>query len=590
MIGYRKFAPFFEEAISIGTFREVKLERGIPGDRRPELTDGEPHLSEFDDDDIPFGDPSPKWVNPAFLPRNFRRCQNCTAPYSNFVPPAGQFGAYPNNRQHTSILFIGDAPNEEEAKQQMPFMGKAGQEFTRTYLIHAGLDRNDSRLVFTNACKCCPSNNRTPVPSQVRSCFHAYLVHEIAAVEPMVIVPLGNVALQAINAFSTRGVNTDPEKLNMESHHGFVFWRNFADYGILGMDGNGAIPVLPAYHPAAGMRDGIKMLWLMEDMRGLARHLAQPVQKPPPRITQVVYQEVDSIAEFETYLHDKDVNGSLEFDLDTEDDEDGSLYSVQISAAENTAVLIDGKNAPLLAYAGELIATEDVSVVGMHYCEHDWERVERQLNWHIPEKVKDTLKMAFGLGRLPKKLKALAYRLCMEPMTSFHDLVYPYSVEKVVEFLRILAAHPVTQHYPRYGKKDGKLLKSVDSNPLNAHINRLLKYTRNSLENPDEDRKPYPVWDKWAALWEKIEEPGTKPDLVKKLRELQELRLIMPKFSIRHVPRPQAVYYGCKDADVTGRVRRRMQPMLDAMGKDITDFSLRKTWVKNAGKTKASQA
>lgn len=562
----RHFAPFFESLVSRGAFREIPTASNEP--------------------------------------RDFERCQRCTDPYASFVPPSGWLGGDDGN----GILVIGEGPGENEDAEQKPFVGKAGQELGRTYLKRAGLDRNDYRITVTNVCKCRPPNNRTPVPSQIRSCGEKYLLNEIAVLQPALIVVLGNVALQFINMFTRNAVSSDPERLNLEAHHGFVFWRVFEE-GIL--DG---VRVFVAYHPAAGMRDGTKMQSLLEDMDALRRVLHEPVKQPGELIVEekVDYREVTTVDEFEDYLEycreivDHSASArqrwpmGMEWDLDSEDDEDGSLFSVQISAAEGTAVMLDGKNEVLLEHAGKLAESPCVQLIGMHYSEHDWERVEAQLGWNIPlitvdgqvrNKVHDTLKQAFGLGNQPKKLKALAYRLCGVVMTSFHDLVYPYSAREAIRFLEMLAAHPLTQHYPRYGKK-GQLLTTVDSNPLNAHVNRILRYTKLSRDNPDEDRKPYAVWDKWEELMEKETKAGktgvVKPELAAKIGELRELgtrdaTMRMPGFSIRRVPRNLAVYYGCKDADMTGRIRRRMGPLMDGLGKEmmeVADVVLKKGWVK----------
>lgn len=545
-----EFLPVFEDLVSLGIFQEILTGSNIN--------------------------------------RDFARCARCTDTCANFVPPAGRYES--NDAGGEAILFIGEAPGQDEDARQIPFIGKSGQEFTRTYLKRAGIDRNDYRVVITNVCKCRPPNNKTPVPSQIRACAEKYLLREIASLSPRLIVTLGNVALQFVNMYSKADVAGDPERLNLEAHHGFVFWRDFSNWTL----DSGPIPVFVAYHPAAGMRDGAKMQGLLEDMDALNHVLKRAsLEKPEPVEEQVYYCEVDTPAAFDEYLEDCWLMSGCpgasyktwvhEWDLDSEDDDDGSLYSVQISAAERTAVMIDGKNTALLRYVGDIAQSDRVSLISMHYAEHDWERLESQLGWKIDiSKVHDTLKEAFNLGNQPKKLKALAYRLSGVVMTSFHDLVYPYSAGKAVEFLEMLAAHPVTQHYPKYGKK-GQLLKTVDSNPLNSHVNRILRYTKMSRDNPDEDRKPYPVWEKWEDLIAKETNLETKFALVEKLRELRELGLKMPGFSIRHVPRKKAVWYGCKDADVTRRVRRKMGPMLESLGKEVeevADVVLKKGWVK----------
>lgn len=91
------------------------------------------------------------------------------------------------------IMFVGEAPGFREDKIARPFSGPAGQ-YLDTLLESIGVLRSD--VFITNANKCRPPDNRTPTRSEMRVC-NPYLQNELEAVKPKLVVPLGNVALEA---------------------------------------------------------------------------------------------------------------------------------------------------------------------------------------------------------------------------------------------------------------------------------------------------------------------------------------------------------------------------------------------------------
>ena len=99
--------------------------------------------------------------------------------------------AFYDGDTNAEIMFIGEAPGENEAKQGIPFVGKAGK-LLRSALDSAGLT-NESWYI-TNVCKHRPTKNRTPTTDEQRVCSSKFLVRELQIVQPKVIVPLGNPA------------------------------------------------------------------------------------------------------------------------------------------------------------------------------------------------------------------------------------------------------------------------------------------------------------------------------------------------------------------------------------------------------------
>src|SRR2546421_558738 len=92
------------------------------------------------------------------------------------------------------LMFVGEAPGEDEDLQGYPFVGKAGQLLTK--MIEAmGLRRDD--VYICNTVKCRPPNNRNPEPDELLAC-EPFLKGQLGAVQPEVIVTLGKFAAQAL--------------------------------------------------------------------------------------------------------------------------------------------------------------------------------------------------------------------------------------------------------------------------------------------------------------------------------------------------------------------------------------------------------
>jgi DNA polymerase len=97
------------------------------------------------------------------------------------------------------LMFIGEAPGADEDQQGEPFVGRAGQ-LLNNMIKAMGIRRED--VYIANIIKCRPPGNRTPERDECETCS-PFLMRQIAAIQPKVIVALGAVAaktLLAINA------------------------------------------------------------------------------------------------------------------------------------------------------------------------------------------------------------------------------------------------------------------------------------------------------------------------------------------------------------------------------------------------------
>lgn len=95
---------------------------------------------------------------------------------------------------NAKLVFIGEGPGADEDAQGLPFVGRAGKLLTQ--MIEAmGLQRKD--VYICNVVKCRPPENRTPEPDEVEVCS-PYLIRQIDAINPKVLVCLGAVAAKTL--------------------------------------------------------------------------------------------------------------------------------------------------------------------------------------------------------------------------------------------------------------------------------------------------------------------------------------------------------------------------------------------------------
>ncbi len=135
-------------------------------------------------------------------------------------------------RDQPPLMWIGEAPGEQEERQGRPFVGKAGQNLD-SFLNSLGIARTD--VYITNAVKYRPVQkgptgrlrNRTPAPKEIEV-FVPWLTEEIALVAPQHVVTLGNTPLQALLGKGALIGNL---------HGTWQAWEG--------------IPLYPMYHPAA---------------------------------------------------------------------------------------------------------------------------------------------------------------------------------------------------------------------------------------------------------------------------------------------------------------------------------------------------
>lgn len=150
---------------------------------------------------------------------------------------------------NAKVMFIGEAPGEQEDVQGRPFVGPAGR-FLNELLALAGLERDE--VFITNTVKCRPPNNRTPSNDELLAC-RPFLEAQIALIRPKVVCLLGAAALKALL----------PElRMTISQVHGQAFTKS----GII---------FVPLFHPAAALHQPKWKDVLKQDMLKLKGLLSQ---------------------------------------------------------------------------------------------------------------------------------------------------------------------------------------------------------------------------------------------------------------------------------------------------------------------------
>ena len=124
-----------------------------------------------------------------------RSCTACEL-YKNATQTV--FGEGPRDAR---VVIVGEQPGDVEDIQGHPFVGPAGRVLDRA-LADAGIDR--SRVYVTNAVKHFKNEPRgkrrihkKPSDAEIDAC-HPWLEHELAAIDPPLVIALGATAIRAL--------------------------------------------------------------------------------------------------------------------------------------------------------------------------------------------------------------------------------------------------------------------------------------------------------------------------------------------------------------------------------------------------------
>ncbi len=142
--------------------------------------------------------------------------------------------------RNADTMFIGEGPGADEDRQGEPFVGRAGKLMNMAFQA-VGLKREE--VYIANIVKCRPPSNRNPEEDEATVCIN-YLRNQVMLVKPKIIVLLGSVALKNILG-KEYGITTARGK-----------WIEKKE-----------IKYMPTWHPAALLRDEVKKIDFIKDLK-----------------------------------------------------------------------------------------------------------------------------------------------------------------------------------------------------------------------------------------------------------------------------------------------------------------------------------
>ena len=170
---------------------------------------------------------------------------------NNYYPVLGE------GNHDADVMFVGEAPGENEAKTGKPFCGAAGRILDELF-ASVGANRQDAYV--TNIVKDRPPKNRDPQPEEIEL-YAPFLVEQINIIQPKVIATLGRFSMQYILTMFDL-----PEKNQTISHlHGKSLEAKTA---------YGSLLIVPLYHPAVALYSSKTKETLLNDFKILIPYLS----------------------------------------------------------------------------------------------------------------------------------------------------------------------------------------------------------------------------------------------------------------------------------------------------------------------------
>lgn len=166
---------------------------------------------------------------------------------NNYYPVLGE------GSHQAKIMFIGEAPGQNEAKTGRPFCGAAGK-ILDALLKSISIPREN--VYITNIVKDRPPGNRDPKPEEIEL-YSPFLLRQINIIQPEIIATLGRFSMRYI--MEQFGLNDKLEPISQI--HGKAF-KTKSSYD--------EIKIIPLYHPAVATYNPNMFAELKEDFKQLA--------------------------------------------------------------------------------------------------------------------------------------------------------------------------------------------------------------------------------------------------------------------------------------------------------------------------------
>ncbi len=166
-----------------------------------------------------------------------KQCESCEKCTLSATRTKCVFGT---GSRTADLLFVGEAPGEQEDLTGTPFVGRAGQLLNK-FLDAVDIPRED--VYIANILKCRPPQNRDPLPAEEAACI-GYLREQVKLLQPRVIVCLGRISAMKLIK----------EDFRITKEHGMLFKK-------------GDFMMSAVYHPAFVLRDPHKRPDILADLQ-----------------------------------------------------------------------------------------------------------------------------------------------------------------------------------------------------------------------------------------------------------------------------------------------------------------------------------
>ena len=148
--------------------------------------------------------------------------------------------------ENADVLFVGEAPGDNEDKTGIPFVGRAGKLLDQ-YLFAVDMPREN--VYIANILKCRPPQNRDPLPAEEDACIE-FLRRQVKLINPKIIVCLGRISAARL---------IRPDYKITKEHGTFVKKGSFLMTAI--------------YHPAFLLRNPTKKEEMLADMKAIKQQI-----------------------------------------------------------------------------------------------------------------------------------------------------------------------------------------------------------------------------------------------------------------------------------------------------------------------------
>ena len=173
----------------------------------------------------------------------YEQCAKCNACALGETRTNCVFGV---GNPNADLMFVGEAPGEQEDLSGTPFVGRAGQLLDK-FLTAVDISRED--VYIANILKCRPPKNRDPLPAEEDACI-GYLREQVRLIRPKIIVCLGRIS-------AMRLIKPD---FKITKEHGQWFEK-------------GQFLMTAVYHPALLLRDPRRKEDMLVDMKAIKEKL-----------------------------------------------------------------------------------------------------------------------------------------------------------------------------------------------------------------------------------------------------------------------------------------------------------------------------